>query len=123
VIVVHKIYKGGADPVLAYDADSGELWGHPNYWSSNLNLVGLTEEEFAQFFDSHTLIAGKTDKDPFEDIPNAEELFRNYPPGSEEIPGVETIEPRPAVNQAGEGASATEIQESLDADEATDTDT
>lgn len=92
MIVVHKIYKGGADPVLAYDADSEELWGHPNYWSSNLNLVGLTEEEFAQFFDSHTLIAGETDEDPFEDIPNAEELFRNYPPGSDEIPEADTMD-------------------------------
>lgn len=103
MIVVHKVYDGGADPVLAYDAEREELWGHPEYWESNLELVGLSEDEFARFFDSHTLIAGEADEDPFEGMPNAAEQFRNYPPGSEEIPDLTTPEPRPATDQEGGG--------------------
>ena len=110
MIVVHKIYNSGADPVLAYDADSEELWGHPNYWESNLDLVGLSEEEFARFFDSHTLVAGKTDEDPFEDLPNAEELFRNYPPGSEVIPDVPTAEPRAPVGDDSAAEDERELE-------------
>lgn len=95
MIVVHKLYgdTSGADPVLAYDAEEEQLWGYPRLWRANVDKVGLSEEEFSQFFDGPRLIASETDSDPFEDTPNAEELLENYPPGSEEIPDVPT--PRP----------------------------
>ena len=95
MIQVNKLYKNGegSDPVLVYDAEAEELWGYPEIWESHLAMVGLSEEDFASFFDGPRLWAGEVDEDPFEDIPNAEDLCRNYPPGSEEIPDYPTPEP------------------------------
>lgn len=93
MIVVYKSHRNGGDPVLAYDAEEEELWGYPDYWEGSLDLVGLPEEEFAKFFDTHRLMAFRTDEDPFEEMPNAEDLLANYPVGSEEIPDLPTPEP------------------------------
>lgn len=107
MIVVHKMWGNweGSDPCLAYDAEEGELWGYPRMWESHVDKVGMTEEEFASFFDGPYFVAGKTDEDPFKDTPNAEDLLRNYPPGSEEIPDLETPEPAGAYADSGESTA------------------
>lgn len=95
MIVVTKRYDfDNAKPVLAYDGETEELWGEPRLWESHLDKVGLTEKEFAAFFDGPNLLAGKYDgDDPFADVADAEDKLRNYPPGSEEIPDVPTVRP------------------------------
>lgn len=95
MIVVYRVSKSGEmENVLAYDAENEQLWGEPRLWESHLDKVGLTEKEFAAFFDGPNYVAGKYEgDDPFTDVPNAGDELRNYPPGSEEIPDVPTVEP------------------------------
>lgn len=96
MIAVFKRYDGDQfEPVLVYDGEAEEMWGLDRLWESSLDLVGLTEAEFAAFFPPPNFVAGEaTNGDPFADIPNAEQYVRNYPPGSEEIPDVPTRTPR-----------------------------
>lgn len=93
--------------ILVYDADEEEMWGYPEVWESSLDMVGLSEEKFAAFFGPPYMRAVEVSEDPFEDVPNAEDLCRNYPPGSEEIPDYDTP-PAPATykdQQAEKAAS------------------
>ena len=112
MIIVRRRYDFDQyEAVLAYDAESGELWGYPEIWGSNIDKVGLTEHQFAQFFDGPNLVAFNEEQDPFEETPNAEDVLRNYPPGSEDIPDVPQAEPLD--RDEGEGQEAEKAASSL----------
>lgn len=121
MIVVERPHKYGADPVLVYDADEEELWGYEKYWEGHKDLVGLSGDEFRTFFNGHRWIVGETDVDPFKDVPNAEDLCRNYPPGSEEIPDLPTPEPAASYEPDADEEAAEKIADAaLDAIEEDD---
>ena len=88
------------EPVLVYDGEKEQLWGLPRLWESNVRLVGLTEDQFAEFFPLPNFSVAEVDSDPFGDVPNAEDFVRNYPPGSESMPEIDT--PEPLGNDDGE---------------------
>lgn len=85
--------RGQSELVLAYDPESEEMWGLQKFMRPQ--YIGLDADEFMHFFRSHRYVAGEVDGDPFEDeIPDsAKEQLVNYPPGSEELPDVETVKP------------------------------
>lgn len=86
---------GEMEAVLAYNGETEELWGYEAEWEGALPKVGLSENEFAKFYDGPRYFAAYSEEevDPFEDMPNIEPLLRNYPPGSEDIPDRPTPEP------------------------------
>lgn len=91
--VFHRYNFDEFEPVLVYDGESEELWGLSDYWESSFGLVGLTEEEFAEFFSPPNFITSEVEDDPFAEEPNTERCVNNYPPRTEEIPDVPTVEP------------------------------
>jgi hypothetical protein len=96
MIVVHHRYDfDQTEPVLVYDGSRPAIWGNDRLCQAHMDKVGLSEKEFAYFFDGPNYIASPLEEgvDPFDDIPNAEEFMWNYPPGEEEMPDDPQIYP------------------------------